>query len=101
MRNSDQQYKTKQTENMQNLNLVLHAGGNRVDVSKIGAVVTPPTTQSYHPISHRLLYDLVVGSLQTMNMRVVTEQHALARDGARYFGFDLGSLYGWREWLGK
>mgnify|MGYP001446281745 CR=1 FL=1 len=79
-------YKTAKTKNMQNLNLTLHCGANRVGLDQIGKIATPPVTQSYHPINHRLLYDLVVSSLHSMNMRVVVEEHALGRDGARYFG---------------
>lgn len=70
---------------MQNLNLVVHAGGSRATIEEISAVATPAPSGIWHPIPHRRLYDQVTLALGNMNMRVVQEQHALARDGQRYF----------------
>jgi hypothetical protein len=70
---------------MQNLNLVLHAGGSQATLEQISAVETPQPDGIWHPISHRNLYDQVTSALSGMNMRVVNEQHALARNGQRYF----------------
>lgn len=70
---------------MQNLNLVLHCGANQATLDQITAVETPKPVDKWHPISHRALYDQVTSALGGMNMRVIHEQHALARNGQRYF----------------
>jgi hypothetical protein len=70
---------------MQNLNLVLHAGGSQATLDQISTVETPKADGIWHPIPHRRLYDQVTLALGQLNMRVVHEQHALARNGQRYF----------------
>ena len=70
---------------MRNLNLCLHAGAAAVTLDEVAKVETPAPVERWHPIAHRMLYDQVVGALATMNMRVVHEQHALGRNGLRYF----------------
>lgn len=70
---------------MKNLNLILHAGAAVATPESVDAVRTPSPEGIWHPISHRTLYEQTVKSLATLKMRVVNEQHALARDGMRYF----------------
>lgn len=70
---------------MHNLNLCLHAGASKTTIDDVTRVETPKADGRWCPIPHRALYDQVVGALAQMNMRVVTEQHALGRNGLRYF----------------
>lgn len=71
---------------MQKLNLMLHAGGHAVDRHVLDTVATPKPTDSWFPIPHSLLLENVQGQLQNHGLTVVSEAHALARDGQRYFG---------------
>jgi len=68
------------------LNLVVHCGGYRVDRGEVERVATPEGTRSWVPIPHRELLELVERTLRFQQYEVVDQQHALARDGARYFG---------------
>jgi len=71
---------------MKALNLILHKGGVKIDREQVNAVSTPKATDTWHPIPHRRFVDGVIESLDRSGLHVVTEAHALARDGARYFG---------------
>lgn len=71
---------------MQALNLVLHAGGNAVDRAVLDTVPVPEHTDTWYPIPHAMLLEQVYGSLAGAGLTVVNEAHALAREGARYFG---------------
>jgi hypothetical protein len=70
---------------MHNLNLCLHAGAAQATLDQISQVSTPEAVDRWCPIPHRALYDQVTSALTQMNMRVITEQHALGRNGQRYF----------------
>lgn len=71
---------------MKAVNLVLHAGASAATLEQVTQVPTPAAEGRWHPIAHRGLYDHVVKALGELHMRVVNEQHALTKDGARYFG---------------
>jgi hypothetical protein len=70
---------------MKSLDLVVHAGGNRATLEEVTAIQTPQPVDRWHPIAHRALYDQVTGALGQLGLKVVNEQHALARQGQRYF----------------
>src|SRR5262245_7311130 len=71
---------------MKTANLILHTGGQKVDLDQVYGVTTPPRTDTWVPIAHGTLLDRVRSSLQGQGLLVVSESHALARDGLRYFG---------------
>lgn len=71
---------------MKPLSLCLHTGGKLATLDEVSAIEAPPPDGVWHPISHRALYDQVVLALNGLNMRVEAEQHALAKEGQRYFG---------------
>ena len=71
---------------MQKLNLVLHAGGAAVEREQLDLVHTPPADDTWFPIPHALLLETVQSQLGGLGLKVVSEAHALARDGQRYFG---------------
>jgi hypothetical protein len=68
------------------LKLCLHAGAAAATLEQVTQTFTPSPKDRWHPIAHRALYNQVVTALGNLNMRVVEEQHALTRDGQRYFG---------------
>lgn len=70
---------------MRELNLCLHSGGNTATLEEVRAVNTPAPEGIWHPVAHGVLYDQVVSAMDTLHMRIVKEQHALAKDGLRYF----------------
>lgn len=92
---------------MSNLNLCLHAGGQQVARDQLYGTSTPEGTDTWFPIAHSLLLDTVTGQLEQHGLRVVSEAHALARDGQRYFGLlevangkaatDYGTVLGLRN----
>jgi len=69
-----------------NLNLVLHCGSNKVDREAVDNVATPAGTDSWYPIPHRSLIELIESRLPEYGLSVVQQQHALMREDHRYFG---------------
>lgn len=69
-----------------NPTLMIHCGGREVAREELGRVGTPVPTATWHPIPHDALLAEVEQSLTHNDLRIVAEQHALARDGDRYFG---------------
>ena len=66
--------------------LMLHAGAKRVGVYEIHDSVTPEPTGYHYPIPHSRILDLAVEGLAQQGLHVVGGEHALAKDGMRYFG---------------
>lgn len=66
--------------------LMTHAGGVKIQREQLNLVETPAATATWQPIAHKALLEGVQGALERSGLQVVQEQHALARDGARYFG---------------
>lgn len=66
--------------------LMLHCGGHEVTRTELSRIGTPSPTATWQPIPHASLVTEVLGALERNHLRVVAEQHALARDGDRYFG---------------
>ena len=66
--------------------LMLHAGARQVDLAEIQTSVTPEPTGSHYPIPHARILELAVEGLEQQGLHVVGGEHALAKDGARYFG---------------
>src|SRR5579872_6896955 len=71
---------------MRRANLMLHCGAESLGFEAVEAVQTPERTDSWVPIPHNTLIRQVTDTLASNGMSVVTEAHALARDGQRYFG---------------
>lgn len=77
---------TKNKNQMKTAKLCLHTGGEEVSLAQIAAVNTPAATETHFPIAHDNLIARVRAGLQNANLDIVTESHALAKDGNRYFG---------------
>lgn len=71
---------------MKALNLMVHAGGLTVERAQVDLVKTPRKTETWHPIPHKRFIDGVIESLDRSGLHVVSEAHALAHEGLRYFG---------------
>lgn len=71
---------------MKRLNLMLHAGGEAVELPALANVRTPAATETWTPVPHSAFVEQVRKGLENANLEIVTEQHALAKGGDRYFG---------------
>jgi hypothetical protein len=69
-----------------NATLMIHRGGHEVAREELAGVQTPPESATWHPIPHDTLLHEVEEALARNRLQVAAEQHALARDGLRYFG---------------
>lgn len=59
---------------------------NKVSFEQLMGVETPPCTESHMPIPHHTLVTLTRAALAAAGLMIVEEEHALHRDGLRYFG---------------
>ena len=66
--------------------LLIHCGGRRVDFEQVEASITPPPVGTHYPIPHARILELAVAGLEDQGLHVVGGEHALDKDGARYFG---------------
>jgi hypothetical protein len=66
--------------------LLLHCGGQKVDFEAVQASVTPEPQDSHYPIPHARILELAVEGLEKQGLHVVSGEHALDKDGMRYFG---------------
>ena len=66
--------------------LCLHAGAKIVEPEVLRGAITPEPTASWTPVAHYALVESVRGALISNGAKIVKEEHALYRDGARYFG---------------
>lgn len=72
------------------MSLVLHRGAQRATLEQVQQVVTPAATDSWQPIAHAELIEQTVDRFAGFGWSIAKQEHALFRDGARYFGvFDL------------
>jgi len=67
-------------------NLMLHCGAHRVERGDVFDVCTPEPTDTWHPLPHITLINTVETALLDAGHRIVQSEHALTRDGKRYFG---------------
>lgn len=76
-------------------NLLLHCGGHAVDRAAVDASPTPTPTDTWQPVPHGTLLDLVERTLDHHGLAITQQAHALNRDGDRYFGLmQLGPVPG-------
>lgn len=68
------------------LNLCLHCGASQVERQQVDESPTPERTETWVPIPHGRLLDLVESTLEGQGLRVVNQAHGLWGDGKRYFG---------------
>lgn len=71
---------------MQKLDLYIGGGDTSVDRGALEAVTAPRNTESWFALPHHTLLNQVDRTLQSSGLKIVSERHVLAREGARYFG---------------
>lgn len=59
---------------------------NKVQFEQLMGVETPVATESHMPIPHHTLVTLTRSAIEAAGLTVLQEEHALHRDGLRYFG---------------
>ena len=59
---------------------------NKVESEQLAKVPTPSATDTHTPIPHALLADRTRNVIATAGLEITQEEHALARNGLRYFG---------------
>jgi hypothetical protein len=75
--------------------LNLHSGGELVTLAELERVMPPPATHSHNPVPYVELVRMVKYALGYYQHDVVEEQHAIDKQGGRYFGvLTLRSPYG-------
>src|SRR3954471_5432371 len=68
------------------VNLVLHCGARHVERADLFEAPTPSASDTWVPIAHHRLLELVEDTIASNGMTVVNEAHGLWTDGMRYFG---------------
>lgn len=77
---------------MSRLNLMLHCGASSVDRQQVMDCVTPDPTDSWCPIPHGSLIELLENKLPEYGLTVQQQAHGLHNNGERYFGmFQIGT----------
>lgn len=71
---------------MKKLNLMVHAGGSRVERAQIEKSATPRPTETWFPIPHARFLDGIQESVERSGLHVIEEAHALSEDQNKYFG---------------
>ncbi len=66
--------------------LMLHRGAHHVNRDELARTTTPDRTKSWLPIPHETLLTGVQSALERAGLALVSESHALGRNGDRYFG---------------
>jgi len=75
--------------------LNLHSGGELITLDALSHVPVPEATPTHCPLPHIELVNMVKYALGYYGHEVVDEQHAIDKDGLRYFGLlSLRSDYG-------
>lgn len=67
-------------------NVVLHCGAKPVTRQQLALVACPPGTDTWKPVPHATVLDLVGGMLELSGFRIAKEQLGLTRDENRFFG---------------
>lgn len=71
---------------MKKLNLMLHCGSNVATREAVESAPTPDATDTWHPIPHRNLIDMLRERLPNYGLEIVQEAHGMYKGGDRYFG---------------
>jgi hypothetical protein len=77
---------------MSRLNLLMHCGASAVDRQQVIDAPTPTPTDTWTPIPHSSLIELVENRLPDYGLTIQEQAHGLHADGSRYFGmFQVGT----------
>lgn len=67
------------------MGMLIHCGGERVPMRKLAEVPLPEATDTYYPISHTAIAELLRETVTELG-EVTEEEYALNREGAHAFG---------------
>ena len=67
-------------------NLLLHCGAHRVSRDHVVNALTPQSTNTWVPVPHYRLIDLVEATLERQGFQVANQAHGIWGNGDRYFG---------------
>ena len=77
---------------MSRLNLMLHCGAASASREQVEECITPAATDTWHPIPHHSLINLLERKLPDYGLVIQQQAHGLHNDGERYFGiFQVGN----------
>jgi hypothetical protein len=89
------------------LNLMTHAGAEKLERGQLLQFKAPESTRSFHPIPHAEFANIVQDALEAQDFRFGDEAHAVGRQGNHYFGMaelrysdsqaDYALVAGWRS----
>ena len=68
------------------MSMILHCGAKPVTRSALALIEPPPRTDTWVPVKHLAVLDLVSEMLQASSFRIEHEQLGLTRDSNRFFG---------------
>lgn len=68
------------------VNLVLHCGARSVDRHAVKGAKTPAASDTWVPVPHHALLELVEFMLTSSGLTLTNQAHALWNEGLRYFG---------------
>ena len=66
--------------------LILHCGAKRVTRSDLTKIPMPIKTDSYRPVSHVHIAELIAYEAQKRNYAIASEEYGLSNDGQKMFG---------------
>lgn len=66
--------------------LMLHRGARRVERTELALVNAPPPTETWFPVRHEAVLDVVEQTLAGAGFDIAKSQFALSEDNARFFG---------------
>ena len=72
--------------------LMLHRGGHLATRDQVAAIAAPPSTETWHPVSHIRVLTKIEELLGSAGYVITRQQLALSHHGNRFFGvLDLES----------
>jgi len=67
-------------------NLLLHCGSHRVSREEINNAITPQRTDTWVPVAHQRLIDIVEATIEMHGFTITNQAHGIWGNGDRYFG---------------
>jgi hypothetical protein len=75
--------------------IMLHCGAKPVTRAALALIEPPHRTETWVPVKHSLVLDLIAGMLEQSGFAIEKEQLGMTKDGLRFFGtldlFRVGS----------
>ena len=59
---------------------------NKVESAQLANIALPQETDSFKPLAHSRLVELTCEAIERAGLKIIEQEHSIARDGLRYFG---------------